>query len=195
MIWAKMRRFYGYVIKKFIGLVAVIIVILPFSSCDSNTANIGISEIASEIKEDDSAEITDKMSGESENISVNFENSADDSENKVTLTLNGIDFSAVLYDNETAKAFYEKLPMNLEMKELNGNEIYCYLPFSLTTENVTPKQINIGDIMLYGDDCIVIFYDSFVSSYSYTQIGYIMDTEGLSEACKNGRVTVKIKNS
>lgn len=27
--------------------------------------------------------------------------------------------------------------------------------------------------MIYGNDCLVIFYKSFTSSYSYTKIGHI----------------------
>lgn len=40
----------------------------------------------------------------------------------ITVTVNGRDFTATLEDNETARAFYEMLPLTLEMDELNGNE-------------------------------------------------------------------------
>lgn len=36
--------------------------------------------------------------------------------------------------------------------------------------------------MLYGDDCIVLFYDSFTTPYSYTKIGYIENADGLENA-------------
>ena len=100
----------------------------------------------------------------------------------ITITVNGRAFSATLYDNETARAFKERLPLTLDMSELNGNEKYYYLPESLPTNSSRPSAINAGDIMLYGSDCLVIFYESFSTSYSYTPIGKIDDPDGLAEA-------------
>ncbi|HAZ39540.1 MAG TPA: hypothetical protein DCY39_06620 [Exiguobacterium sp.] len=33
-------------------------------------------------------------------------------------------------DNETAMALQKRLPLTMQMKELNGNEKYHYVPFS-----------------------------------------------------------------
>lgn len=108
----------------------------------------------------------------------------------ITITVNGRAFSAMLYDNETAKSFRERLPLTLDMSELNGNEKYYYLPESLPTNSSRPSAINAGDIMLYGGDCIVIFYESFSTSYSYTPIGKIDDPGGLSAALGSENVQV-----
>lgn len=106
----------------------------------------------------------------------------------ITITVNGRTFSATLYDNETARAFRERLPLTLEMSELNGNEKYYYLPDSLPRNSSRPSAINAGDIMLYGDNCIVIFYESFSTSYSYTPIGKIDNPDGLAAALGSGNV-------
>lgn len=108
----------------------------------------------------------------------------------ITITVNGRAFSATLYDNETARAFKERLPLTLDMSELNGNEKYYYLPESLPRNSSRPSAINAGDIMLYGSDCLVIFYESFSTSYSYTPIGKIDDPDGLSAALGRGSVQV-----
>lgn len=91
-------------------------------------------------------------------------------------------FTATLYDSETVRAFTEMLPLTLSMSELNGNEKYCYLEESLPTDSQRPSGINTGDIMLYGSSCLVLFYDSFSTSYSYTPIGRIDDSSGFAEA-------------
>ncbi len=108
----------------------------------------------------------------------------------ITVTINGREFSATLYDNETARTFKELLPLTLDMSELNGNEKYYYLPDSLPRNSSVPSGINAGDIMLYGSDCIVIFYESFSTSYSYTPIGKIDDPDGLAAAL--GSVSVQV---
>ena len=75
------------------------------------------------------------------------------------------------------------------MSELNGNEKYVYLDKSLLTNPSNPKQINTGDVMLYGNNCLVIFYKSFETSYSYTKIGHIDNLPDLG----NGNVIVKFE--
>ena len=74
--------------------------------------------------------------------------------------------------------------------ELNGNEKYYNLDDPLPTNSSPAGHISKGDIKLFGDDCIVLFYDSFTSGYSYTNIGYIEDTDGLEEALGSGSVTM-----
>lgn len=110
--------------------------------------------------------------------------------NKVTVTINGKTFTATLAENETAEAFTALLPMTLNMTELNGNEKYNYLDSNLPTDASNPETINTGDIMLYGSNCIVLFYKTFNTSYRYTRIGHIDDVEGLAEAVGSGNVSV-----
>lgn len=108
----------------------------------------------------------------------------------VSITVGGQVFTAALRDNETAKAFAEKLPLEVTMVELNGNEKYIYLDESLPTAASNPGRIQRGDIMLYGSSCLVVFYEDFSTSYSYTPIGNIADADGLAAALGKGNVTV-----
>ena len=71
------------------------------------------------------------------------------------------------------KSFLKILPKEVLMNELNGNEKYVYLDSTLPTNSSNIKTIYAGDVMLYGDNCLVIFYKSFDTSYSYTKIGHI----------------------
>ena len=94
-----------------------------------------------------------------------------------------------LNDNKTSKSFIKLLPQELNMSELNGNEKYAYLDNKLPVNSYNPKRINKGDVMLFGNNCLVIFYKSFDTSYSYTKIGHIDNLPDLG----NGDVLVKFK--
>lgn len=109
---------------------------------------------------------------------------------KLTLTAGGQTFSASLLDNEAARAFAARLPLTLDMTELNGNEKYFYLDGELPTDAVSPGQINAGDLMLYGDNCLVLFYESFSTSYRYTRLGQVDDPTGLAAAL--GRASAQV---
>lgn len=76
------------------------------------------------------------------------------------------------------------------MRELNGNEKYYYLNSSLPTNAQKVGYINAGDVMLYGNSCLVIFYESFATSYSYTKIGHINNSEELKVSLGSGDIEV-----
>ena len=99
-------------------------------------------------------------------------------------------YSAKLYDNEAAQALAAQLPLTLDMNELNGNEKYYYLSDSLPANSGVPAGINTGDLMLYGSDCLVLFYKSFSTSYSYTPLGRVDDPEGLAQTLGSGGVQI-----
>ena len=100
-----------------------------------------------------------------------------ESDNKMVLNIkvivDGKKYNAKIEESETAQSLVNMLPLELNMSELNGNEKYIYLDKTLPTNSYSPKHIEIGDIMLYGNDCLVVFYKSFDTPYSYTKIGHI----------------------
>ena len=112
---------------------------------------------------------------------------------EINVIIGGASFTATVDDTETGRAFYSLLPLALNMNELNGNEKYYYLDSSLPTSSYRPGTINAGDIMLYGSSCVVLFYETFSSGYSYTRIGAVDNPEGLSQVLGNGNVTVKFE--
>ena len=108
----------------------------------------------------------------------------------ITLTIGDRTFTATMEQNSTAEAFRALLPLTLEMQELNGNEKYHYLSQALPTNRTEVGTIHAGDIMLYGDNCVVVFYETFTTSYSYSPIGHITNSEGLKEALGIGTSTI-----
>jgi len=121
---------------------------------------------------------------------ASLETLAEEESNTMTISINGKSFNAELDDSPTAEAFRNSLPMTLDMSELNGNEKYYYLDSSLPTNASKPGTINTGDIMLYGNNCVVVFYKTFSTPYSYTRIGRITDTSGLEDAVGSGDVEI-----
>lgn len=112
---------------------------------------------------------------------------------KLSIQIGSQTFTATLADTEAARALTEHLPMTLAMSELNGNEKYHYMDFSLPTAAQNPGAIEAGDLMLYGGNCLVLFYKSFSTSYSYTALGHIDDPEGLAQAVGAGDVEVSFE--
>lgn len=125
-------------------------------------------------------------------IASNLENKNEGGEESMRLNIKVGDknFTATLESNNTTKSLLEKLPLTINMSELHGNEKYYYFDESLPTNSQSIRNINTGDLMLYGSDCLVLFYKSFSTSYSYTRLGHIDNPEGLAETLGSGNVTV-----
>lgn len=99
-------------------------------------------------------------------------------------------FTATLEDNATVTAFKALLPATVRMTELNGNEKYFRFSGNLPTNASNPGTIQTGDLMIYGQNTLVLFYKTFSTSYSYTRLGRIDDPAGLATAFGSGDVTV-----
>lgn len=109
---------------------------------------------------------------------------------QIKITIDSNTFAATLNNSETATAFKAMLPLTINMSELNENEKYFYFSSNLPTNAVTPGTIQAGDLMLYGSDCLVLFYETFSTSYSYTRLGRIDNASGLVVAVGSRSVMV-----
>jgi hypothetical protein len=78
--------------------------------------------------------------------------------------------------------FAAQLPLTLDMSELDGNEKHADLPKPLPANARRPGTIRNGHLMLYGGDTLVVFYQTFQSSYSYTRLGRVDDPSHLAQA-------------
>ena len=79
------------------------------------------------------------------------------------------EFKADIEESETGKAFISKLPLTLNMSELNGNEKYCY-----------------GVSLPKADKCVVLFYGA-AGGYNYTRIGKLKSWRVLPPLWERGR--------
>lgn len=115
---------------------------------------------------------------------------SDSEEYSIEINVGNKTFSGKIYNNNAGKKLAEKLPMTISMSELNNNEKYYYMPDSLPVDAERVSSIRNGDIMLFGSDCLVLFYKSFSTSYSYTRLGYVEDPSGLEAALGEGSAEV-----
>ena len=149
------------------------------SNESKNSENIGENNVENSIAnpEEILEEGSENVDNQSEEVNIN-------------LIVNDKTFTATLNHNETVNELISMLPMTLHMSDLHANEKYDYLNSSLTTNSNTPGRIHAGDIKLFGNNCLVVFYDSFSTSYSYTDLGKVDDVNGFVSELGRGDVTV-----
>jgi hypothetical protein len=116
-------------------------------------------------------------------------------DNRITVRVGDKAFAATLSDNATAAAVKKLLPLSLTMTELNGNEKFARLSMRLPTQESRPASIHTGDLMLYGSSTLVLFYESFITTYSYTPVGRVDDPAGLKAALGVGNVDVTFESN
>ena len=117
-------------------------------------------------------------------------NAFGDNMQNIIITIENKKYEAILYDNSTTKELIKKFPIIITMSDLNGNEKYYNFSKSFSTSSENVANINKGDIMLFGDNCLVIFYKSFSTRYKYTKLGYIKNTEDLENSFGKGDINI-----
>lgn len=92
-----------------------------------------------------------------------------------------------------AQELMKRMPLELKMNELNGNEKYYYLPDALPTDSEHIGSIRTGDLMLFGSDCLVLFYEDFQTAYRYTRLGYMEEPKKLADVIGSGAVSISLR--
>ena len=113
--------------------------------------------------------------------------------NKMKIKIGTNSYNATLYGNKTTEALKVLLPLTLDMTDLNGNEKKFDLSVNLPTNIEEIGTIHEGDLLLWENNTIVLFYKSFNTPYRYTKIGKIDDANGLAAALGGGDVKVSFE--
>jgi hypothetical protein len=129
----------------------------------------------------------------SDPASSSVQATSDAAEDKMKITIDSKPFKATLEDNPTVARLKTLLPLTVNMTDLNANEKYHHLSTRLPTDAISPGTIENGDLMLYGDNSLVLFYKTFETTYSYTRLGRIDDPSGLAAAVGAGDVSVSFE--
>ena len=116
------------------------------------------------------------------------------SQTKVVLKVGGNTMTATLTDNEATRELTNLLEhgdITIRMSDYGGFEKVGALPQSLPTSN-TQITTELGDIMLYQGNQMVIFYGS--NSWSYTRLGKIdgATSDSLRQFLGNGDITMTL---
>lgn len=111
---------------------------------------------------------------------------------KISISIGKNTYTATLYNNASAKAFANLLPLSVKMSDM-PHEKYYYLPENLPADAQKIQNINAGDLMLWGNSCFVVFYETFSTSYSYTKIGKIDNPLNLGSLLKDYKGIIEIK--
>ena len=108
------------------------------------------------------------------NANPNANTNAKKEENVMKININSEKYVINVENEALMEEIYNALPETFTMNELNGNEKYYYLNSTMKNANSEAVgQVQKGDVMLFGSDCLVIFYDSFETEFRYTKIGHI----------------------
>ncbi|NNU77659.1 cyclophilin-like fold protein [Clostridium estertheticum] len=163
--------------KKVISILCLIMLCFSITACDNSETNENNQTSQHEVPRSDSTQQTDNGTASKKLTMIDL-----------IITVGKKEFSAKLYDNQTTKELVKQFPLTVDMSEQNGNEKYYYLSNTLPTVSEQPGKIHAGDIMLYGDNCLVAFYKTFSSSYKYTRIGYIEDEASFVQVVGDGNI-------
>ncbi|MFR9166619.1 MAG: cyclophilin-like fold protein [Dysgonomonas sp.] len=112
---------------------------------------------------------------------------------KLKITVGNNNFTATLNNNETVDAFVAMLPLDVDMTEMGGYEKFYYLPQNLPGSASNVGTTYKGDLMIWSSNCLVLFYTTRSTSYSYIRLGRIDNTTGLREAVGSGNVRIKFE--
>ena len=114
---------------------------------------------------------------------------------KIKIIVNNQEFTATMQDNTASQELLQILPLQIDMTELNGNEKYHqFSDKKFSTNSHIVKNIANGDLMIFGNNYLVIFYKNFTqNNYAYTPIGKIDNPKNLPQALGHGNVKIQIK--
>ncbi|MBP3773713.1 MAG: DUF4440 domain-containing protein [Treponema sp.] len=116
----------------------------------------------------------------------------------VTVSIGSKIYSVVAEDNDAAKAFFGRAPLSLTMSEWAGNnEYYARLSEKINAYGIkSPSDFATGDIAIYNNTSLVIFYADTKNTLGYAKIGHIAEVVELKDAIKvaNGKVTFSVSD-
>lgn len=107
------------------------------------------------------------------------------------IEINGQIASVQLEDNATTTALMADVPFTIKMDDLHRNEKYHYFNKAFPTDAESVQTIEAGDVLLYQNNCLVIFYEAVEPTAEYTRIGQITDFEDIQSLFAPASVQIR----
>ena len=183
--------------KRYIAVILALFLSLTASACGNDAKGEESSSTAQngEILHTDSS-LEDETEPESERESAGMEEMEEDEveTNEIYIKVGESTLTAVLENNASAKALKELLAdgsLTIPASNYGGFEKVCSLGTRLPSDDIRTTT-RAGDICLYSDSQIVIFYAS--NSWDYTRLGKISDADGseLKEVLGGGETEITL---
>lgn len=112
---------------------------------------------------------------------------------ELLLQSDGEDIELLIVNQQIVKELQDYLLLSLSLHELNGNEWFTNLPLELSMKSENIGVIEKGDIMLFGNKTLVIFYETHETKYPYTRVGKIKDVSYLENIKNSTEILIKNK--
>ena len=174
--------------RKFAARILILVSVLGLSACgNADQSDVPVTEIDTQESRPEQKEAPLPSDNGNNHTEVTSEMTT------IQVIINGQEFEAELNDNEAARQFTEMLPIQLDMEDLHDNEKYFYFSDDFDTADEELKKIHAGDLLIYDSKCLVLFYESFETTYQYTPLGKISDTSGLKEALGTGTAAISFQ--
>jgi hypothetical protein len=133
----------------------------------------------------------DNSSIEDVSIMENEEEENEEVAATMKLKIDGVEVPVTWEENDSVSELTDLKPITIEMSKYGGFEQVGPIGKSITSND---KKIttSYGDIVLYADDQIVVFYGS--NTWEYTKLGHIdMTKEELTDLLGNKNVTIVLE--
>jgi len=102
------------------------------------------------------------------------------------------EFKCTFEENETTKALLKQLPLTMTMVDLNGSEKYHTLKQPLPVKIEPVDKVRLGDILLFQDRYLAVFYKTIDPVKRYSIVGKIDNPEELQKAVGTGSITASL---
>lgn len=91
----------------------------------------------------------------------------------INVSIGGESYTAITQVSYASQNFISNIPVSIEMKDEGSNKKQGCTYFKFSGDTVRAKEVKRGDILLYGDSCIVIATADFKGGSKYKKIGHI----------------------
>lgn len=109
----------------------------------------------------------------------------------INIEIEGQSLDLILEDNQAAQEFLQLLPLTVDMADVNGNEKVVSLNQDFSGQKKVAGSIQSGELKIWSANQLVLFYDSFPSSYSYLDLGHLAEDQSLPDLSEKDSVTVR----